>query len=86
MLSKIFAFEVRYHLGQPLFAITAVIFALLTFGAGICLPHERMSNGHGGTQQVDQQVDGGDGAQLGGAQNAHNDGLSMSTVERAIAA
>jgi ABC-type transport system involved in multi-copper enzyme maturation permease subunit len=33
MLSKIFAFEVRYHLTQPLFAITAVIFALLTFGA-----------------------------------------------------
>lgn len=42
-----------------------------------------MSDGQGGTEQVNQHVDRGDGAQLGGAQNAHDDGLGMSTVERA---
>lgn len=59
-------------------------------GAGmdgrICLPHERVRNGLWRAQHVDEHLDRGDGAELGGAQDAHDDGLGMRAVEGAIAA
>ena len=33
MLARIFAFEVRYQLRQPLFWLAAALFFLMTFGA-----------------------------------------------------
>ncbi len=60
--------------------------AIGTNAGRICLPHERMGERLGSAKQVAEHVDSGDGAELGGAQNAHDDGLCMSAIERAIAA
>src|SRR6266699_2027752 len=45
-----------------------------------------MKEGLGRAEHVGEDIDGGDGAQLGCAQDAHDDGLCMSAIERAIAA
>jgi hypothetical protein len=52
----------------------------------ICLPYERVRDGLGSAKQVGEHIDGGDGAQLGSAENAHDDGLSARAIEGAIAA
>ena len=52
----------------------------------ICLPQERMRKCLRGAKHIGQDVNSGDGAQLGRAENAHDDCLSMGAVERAVAA
>ena len=53
---------------------------------GLCLPHEGVSESGRSAEDVDEHVDGGDSAQLGGAEDAHDDGLCVSAVEGSIAA
>ena len=67
---------------RPLLAVNGRLVSL----TGICLPHERVGEGLGSAKDVGEHFECGDRAQLGGAQNAHDDSLRMSAIEGAIAA